>query len=655
MLIKKYVLVFAFIFLSSSSSFASEIYYIDFSGNQSTESIYLDAASKYYGIEIVHCSREDTCLNGISSALTRNSIDGVILAANSLSGINYIKFSKLFKEGMKKIPVMIFGISPGNNEEIKLWSNDSIRNVESISTQPLQSYYLFSEDKSISRQLSGLSLINKSRVVNVFNVKNKDELELIENLSSGNDNVQRPIFIKNTTNNREIFFLSKIANDNSNDIHDNRISKENFYEIAPFMMFIRYSCKDRCWHSNKYFANLTIDDPWLREPYGNLSYFGLLGEMKKEKFHTTIAFVPWNYDRSEPDVATLIRNNPGYYSIVIHGDDHNHKEFYELSNDGKLQAKQLNLYEKKIKQALARMEKFKELTKIPYDSIMVFPHNIAPQYTFRLLKKYGFLATVNSRNVPQGAPEPNDPTYRLRWVTTDFEDFPSYRRNGNEYISKEDIAIELFLENPVLIFRHQGDFADNIGNFNTLARIINNLQPDVKWGSLGYIIRNYHLEKQKDDGNYEIMMYANELTLNNTSNVSKKYFIKKKELPSYSKSLEVFIDGRPALHKYNNGFIRFEIMIPKNQSREISIKYGSEMDFLKTDVSKNNYYYATLRYISDFRDIIVSKNKYGRKIIGSYYNQESFKNIIVIFIVVFCLSAVAVIYIYKNRKIHRDK
>ena len=172
MLIKKYVLVFAFIFLSSSSSFASEIYYIDFSGNQSTESIYLDAASKYYGIEIVHCSREDTCLNGISSALTRNSIDGVILAANSLSGINYIKFSKLFKEGMKKIPVMIFGISPGNNEEIKLWSNDSIRNVESISTQPLQSYYLFSEDKSISRQLSGLSLINKSRVVNVFNVKN---------------------------------------------------------------------------------------------------------------------------------------------------------------------------------------------------------------------------------------------------------------------------------------------------------------------------------------------------------------------------------------------------------------------------------------------------------------------------------------------------
>jgi hypothetical protein len=96
-------------------------------------------------------------------------------------------------------------------------------------------------------------------------------------------------------------------------------------------------------------------------------------------------------------------------------------------------------------------------------------------------------------------------------------------------------------------------------------------------------------------------------------------------------------------------------MIPKNQSREISIKYGSEMDFLKTDVSKNNYYYATLRYISDFRDIVVSKNKYGRKIIGSYYNQESFKNIIVIFIVVFCLSAVAVIYIYKNRKIHRDK
>ena len=227
------------------------------------------------------------------------------------------------------------------------------------------------------------------------------------------------------------------------------------------------------------------------------------------------------------------------------------------------------------------------------------------------------MATINSRNVPSGSPEPADPTYRLRSVTTSFEDFPSFRRNGDEFISKEAIAIELFLENPVLFFRHQGDFAGKIGGFDNIAKMINNLQPDVKWRSLGYIIRNYHLEKQKDDGNYDILMYANELTISNNTNVPSIYSIKKKE-----------------------------------KSTEIYIKYGSETDFLGTDLGKNNYYYATLRYISDFRDIVLSKNKYGRIIVGSYYNSDSFKNLTVMFIGILCFCIVIVLYIYRKKVVN---
>jgi len=589
-------------------------------------------------------------LDGISSALRNKTIDAIILMENSLSNINYSKFLKTLNKTEKKIPIMIIGISPENYSEIKLWSNDSIRNVERISTQSLQSYYLFSEDNTFARQLSGLSLINKNSIVNIFNIENKDKLDLIVNLNMEKDNRKMPVFMKKTNNVGGIFFLSKIVHENVIDNPENRISKDRFYELAPFMMFLRYACKDRCWHSNNYFANLTIDDPWLREPYGNLSYFNLLKEMKKGNFHTTIAFVPWNYDRSDPDVATLIRNNPNYFSIVIHGNDHNHKEFYLLDNHNKKrQPQQLHGYDRKIKQALARMNKFRELTKIPYDPIMVFPHRVAPRYAFSLLKDNGYLATINARNVPLDSQEPNDPTHRLRCITTDFDGFPSIRRNEVDFMNKESIAIDLFLGNPVFLYTHQNYFADNFGRFNPIAGFINKLQPDIKWGSLGYIVKNYYLEKLREDRSHEVLMFANELTLTNNSNSPLMYLIKKKETSSYNKLLQVFVDGRPISHDYNNEYITFELMISKQKSSKIAIKYRNEMTFVKNDIAKNNVYYATLRYISDFRDIVVSKNQYGRKIIDIYYNQKSIKIVIISVAGLFVLLFIVLVLYKKNK------
>ena len=49
--------------------------------------------------------------------------------------------------------------------------------------------------------------------------------------------------------------------------------------------------------------------------------------MQEHRFHTTIAFVPWNYDRSSPEVVSLFLENPEHFSIAIHGNNHDHEEF----------------------------------------------------------------------------------------------------------------------------------------------------------------------------------------------------------------------------------------------------------------------------------------------------------------------------------------
>ena len=81
-----------------------------------------------------------------------------------------------------------------------------------------------------------------------------------------------------------------------------------FTSVAPEAMFLRYAAGDRAWHTTGHYANLTVDDAWLTEPFGNLNYGNLLKEMDKHNFHTTIAFIPWNYDRSEPDTVALFRD-----------------------------------------------------------------------------------------------------------------------------------------------------------------------------------------------------------------------------------------------------------------------------------------------------------------------------------------------------------
>lgn len=621
MSIKKYIPIFVLIVLSYSTCFANEVYLIDIDGKQSIENKYLEVASKYYGIEVVHCYSKDKCLEQITGSISRNTIDAIIITANSLSNIKYSDFAKIKKnKTVNNIPILIFGITANNKAEAELWSNGSITNIESISNLQDNTYFNFSENNIITRQLSGLSLRNKKSAIVYFGVEPKGNYESIINLYSKKDKYSFPIFVKNMKYGREVFFLTEFLPDNLIDNSVYMHGKDRFYEIAPFLMFLRYACKDRCWKSKNFYANLTVDDPWLREPYGHLSYINLLNEMKKENFHTTIAFIPWNYDRSDNNVVPLIQNNLKYYSIAIHGNDHNHEEFFILNKNGDHgKIKQLDQYDMKIKQALARMERFKELTRIPYDPVMIFPHGIAPRYAISLLKKNGYLATINARNVPLGSQEPNDPVHRLRCITTDFEGFASYRRQEVDFINKEDIAIELFLENPILLYTHQDYFAESIGKFNPIARVINRLQPDVIWGSLGDIIKNYHLEKLRNDGSYDILMYTNYLTLTNKSNTAKKYIIKKRELPSYSKIDHIYVDRKPISYHNNDEYVAFDVMIPKQKSSEIIIKYDNEMALLKSDLSKNNYYYTTLRYISDFRDIVLTKNEYTRKFINVYY------------------------------------
>jgi hypothetical protein len=342
--------------------------------------------------------------------------------------------------------------------------------------------------------------------------------------------------------------------------------------------------------------------------------------MENHNFHTTIAFIPWNYDRSEPDVVSLFRDNPDRFAICIHGNNHDHQEFYkyETKRGDPWPTKPLDVQEANIKQALRRMAKFRSMTRLSYDKVMVFPHGIAPARTLGLLKKYNFMATVNKGNVPLGSHEPSDALFRLRPVTMKFENFPCINRYTPSR-TKSDIAIDLFLDNSLLFCAHHDFFEDGIDAFNETADLINEIEPDVVWQSLGHICQHLYLEKLRDDGNYDVLAFSSNFILINTHHHDVTYFVQKEESFSFP-IRQVTVDDQQYSYKKSEKDLMLEVCLPAGESRHIVVEYENSLDLASIDISKSDARVNRLRRLSDYRDMTLSKNVAGRFLTHFYYD-----------------------------------
>jgi hypothetical protein len=395
--------------------------------------------------------------------------------------------------------------------------------------------------------------------------------------------------------------------------------------IIPILTFLRFAGGPYCWHRDCDYANLTIDDPWLREPYGCLSFQGLLAQMQKARFHTTIAFIPWNYDRSTEKVVAIFRDHPEYYSICVHGNNHDHWEFYEYrtTRADPLPAKPFAVQEANIRQGLARMERFRQLTGLSFDPVMAFPHYIAPLGTFSLLKKYNFLMTSNATNIPLNLDPPPDPVLYVRSITTDFGNFASATRYSPGR-SRAAIAFDLFLDSPVLFFDHHGLFHRGIDAFNKTAEMVNALQPNTKWTSLGDIARHSYLQRSRPDGHCDIKAFCRSIDLVNDGQRAMTYFVEKEETGDVP-IRHVFVDGVPYPYAVSDGRLRLTADVQPGQSRRIDIEYEDHFQAAQVDISRNDPHINRIRALSDFRDCTLLRHALTRSVVDFYYTTNLYR------------------------------
>jgi hypothetical protein len=377
--------------------------------------------------------------------------------------------------------------------------------------------------------------------------------------------------------------------------------RKHFLAAVPVVLYIKWAFAESCWSAPETNACLVIDDPVLKPAHGFVNFQELLSLMKGHNFSTNIAFIPWNWRRSSPEVVRLFRENPENYSVSVHGCDHTRAEFGSLDRQ--------RLYWK-TQQALERMNRHESITGIRHDRVMVFPQGIFSEAAMCALKHTDLIAAVNN-DVLCVEPHPRAITVLDVWdiAVMRYKNFPIFTRRY-PWEGIENFAFDALLGKPVIIIIHHDYCSDHCGRLVDFIDQLNALKCRLAWRSLGDVVRRSCRQRQFSPEVMEVEMYGTELQVENHFKKRKRFIVRRRECdPSTIKEIRAE-SGQIAWNSFED-HITFEIELNPAESRRVSVKfhdlrgYGYSRESVSYEVKT-----MLRRYLCEMRDNYITPARF---------------------------------------------
>jgi hypothetical protein len=547
---------------------------------------FLDTDRATIGFLIEHVLKDSSCL-----AISHNTLEKIIY-------VN--RFNKDFKTTLfnKVAFLLVFGFSghPIEGQTLEYLTEGILKGT--IPEHDMRAKYEVNpETKVFCQQFSGLSFgpINSKNDF-TFIQGEKDE-KVIHHISIRN----RPFLVEIRRNKCRLYLVgSRDITDIDEPLKWGEGIETLISRLVPAMMFIRHVFGNRCWHNHKHYASFIIDDPPLKKRYGFINFIELLRIMDQYKFSTNVAFIPWNYRRTDSKVAQIFRERTDRFSLSVHGCDHTKAEFGSRNQDYLI---------RQIQIASRRMNLHKEKTGISYDKVMIFPQGVFSKVAMRTLKIGGFLAAVNSSpySINEGILQLSVRDF-LENSIMKYEAFPLFIRRYPQEIS--EFALDLFLGKPLFIVVHHDFFRLGIDRAIHFIEQVNKLSSDIQWGSLGAILQNSYLEREEKSGIAYIKFYTPRLIIKNESSVKKRYMLLKRENGEIP-VVKVKKDGQPISFSTKDGSLHIQIDLDAYSRAFLEVEYKNLLpdELIKAGIGYHTRVFFR-RHISEFRDNYLSKNDF---------------------------------------------
>jgi hypothetical protein len=377
--------------------------------------------------------------------------------------------------------------------------------------------------------------------------------------------------------------------------------REHFLSTVPVVLYIKWAFAETGWNSPETNACLVIDDPVLKPRHGFVDFQKLLSLMKRHKFSTNIAFIPWNWRRSAPEVVRLFRENPENYSISVHGCDHTRAEFG--SSDRQC------LYWK-TQRALERMNRHESITGIRHDRVMVFPQGIFSEAAMNALKRTDLIAAVNN-DISSVDPYPRAITVSDVWdiAVMGYSAFPIFTRRY-PWEGIENFAFDALLGKPAIAVIHHDYCSDHCARLVNFIQRLNALKCRLTWRSLGEVVRRSCRQRELSPDAVEVEMYGSELRVENCSEQAKRFLIRRRDAdPSAIK--EVRNGSGPIVWNFSEGRMIFQIELSPAESRTVSVKFNDLRGYGQSRQGVS-YKVKTMlrRYLCEMRDNYITPARF---------------------------------------------
>jgi hypothetical protein len=338
--------------------------------------------------------------------------------------------------------------------------------------------------------------------------------------------------------------------------------REHFLAAVPLVLYIKWAFTETCWNAPEINACLIIDDPLLKPTHGFVNFQQLLSHMKRHNFGTNIAFIPWNFRRSAPEVVRLFRENPDRFSLSVHGCDHTRAEFGS-SDRGHLHWK--------TQRALERMNRHESITGIRHDRVMVFPQGIFSEAAMSALKHTDLIAAVNN-DIISADPRPRAITISELWdIAVMSYAFPLFTRRY-PWEGIENFAFDALLGKPAIIVIHHDYCSDHCSRLVDFIDRLNSLKMAPTWRSLAEVVSRSCRQMSLSLSEVKIEMYGTELRLENSSDQPKRFLIRRRECEPFA-IREIRGRSGPITWNFVNGHVNFEIELGSGVNEIVSIRF----------------------------------------------------------------------------------
>ena len=300
-------------------------------------------------------------------------------------------------------------------------------------------------------------------------------------------------------------------------------------------MVLKYLSRGIGWNARKNYANLIIDDPPLALRYGHIDFRRVCELTAQYNAAITLAYIPFNYRRGNDESIKFFRGVSNRLAICIHGCNHTKSEFGDTDSD---RISTLSLL------ASNRMKSFTERTGIPHTKIMVFPQGFFSSQALDILKRYDFIAAVNTELKDTSEKKRVTIKDMLQPAITCYGSLPLFlRRKISDGIG--NFAFDLLLGKPCLFVTHHDDFSSDMSNIRRLFDEINSLRDPPEWRPLEDLVARTGLSRTVGKNTTELKVYSRIADLKNFLGVPSENYLSVIRDESYPEMIKrVFVGQR---------------------------------------------------------------------------------------------------------------